>query len=421
MPQVAFPLSAVLLGMGVLLLGNGLFGTLTALRMTHEGFTAATIGVVIACHSIGFAAACLTSRRIIDAVGHIRTFAAFAALLAVCSLAFSVFLDPFAWVALRLIFGYSSAAVFMVGESWLAGAATAESRGKVFAIYMVVNKAGFGLGQLLLVLGDPAGDRLFMLTATLFALCLVPIALARTEGPKGLGRDRLGIRALYRLSPVGVAGAVTAGATNSSLLGLGPIFASGQGLSVPQVSGFMVAFLAGSLALQIPIGRVSDRFDRRSVLLGVMISTAAASAAMAAIAPTTFYILLAFSALVGGLSATVYPLAMTHATDFASSEQTVSVHAGLLLSFAAGASTGPVLASLAMEYAGPPGLFVFAAATNIALGSFTLYRMTRRAPVPEEQQQDFVAMPQTSQTSPAVGNLDPRIEEDGDGEETVIS
>lgn len=211
MPQVAFPLSAVLLGMGVLLLGNGLFGTLTALRMTHEGFAPTTIGVVIACHSIGFAAACLTSQRIIDAVGHIRTFAAFAALLAVCSLAFSVFIEPYAWIGLRLVFGYSSAAVFMVGESWLAGAATADSRGKVFAIYMIVNKAGFGLGQLLLILGDPTGDRLFMLAATLYALCLVPIALARTEGPKDLGRDRLGIKELYRLSPVGVAGAVTAG------------------------------------------------------------------------------------------------------------------------------------------------------------------------------------------------------------------
>ena len=419
MPQTAFPLSAILLGMGILLLGNGLFGTLTALRMTHEGFAPTTIGIVIACHSIGFAAACLTSRRIIDAVGHIRTFAAFAALLAVCSLAFSVFPEPFAWVGLRLVFGYSSAAVFMVGESWLAGAATADSRGKVFAIYMVVNKAGFGLGQLLLILADPVGDRLFMLTATLYALCLVPIALARTEGPKGLGRDRLGIKALYRVSPVGVAGAVTAGATNASLLGLGPIFAVGQGLSVPQVSGFMVAFLAGSLALQIPIGRVSDRFDRRSVLLGVVLSTATAGMAMAIVAPSTFYILLAFSGLVGGLSATVYPLAMTHATDFARSEQTVSVHAGLLLSFAAGASTGPILASIAMDYMGPPGLFAFAAVTNVALAGFTVYRMIRRAPVPEELQQDFVAMPQTSQTTPAVGNLDPRTDEDGVGQEPV--
>lgn len=414
MPQAAFPLTAILLGMGILLLGNGLFGTLTALRMIHEGFTSTTIGIVVACHSLGFGAACLTTRRIIDAVGHIRTFAAFAAFLSVSSLAFPVFVDPIAWVALRLVFGYASAAVFMVGESWLASAAMADSRGKVFAIYMVVNKAGFGFGQLLLIIDNPTGDRLFMLTAALYALCLIPFALARTEGPKNLGRGRLGIRALYKLSPVGVAGAISAGATNSSLIGLGPVFATGQGLSVPQVSGYMVAFLAGSLALQLPIGRLSDRLDRRGVLMGVVLLTAAASAAMTVFAPTNFYILILFSALVGGLSATVYPLAMTHATDFASNEQTVSVHAGLLLSFAGGASIGPVLASLAMEHLGPPGLFSFAMAVNVVLGGFTLYRMTRRAPVPEEQQGDFVAMPQTSQMSPAVGNLDPRTGADDD-------
>jgi len=412
MPQAAFPLATILLGMGMLLLGNGLFSTLTALRMTHEGFASATIGIVIACHSVGFAAACLTSRQIIDAVGHIRTFAAFASLLAVCTLAFSVVPDQFAWIALRLIFGYSSATVFMVGESWLAGAASPESRGKVFAIYMVVNKGGFGLGQLLLILGDPTGDRLFMLTAALYALCLIPLALAKTEGPRHLGRDRLGIRALYRLSPVGVVGAVTAGVTNSSLIGLGPVFATGQGLTVAQVSLFMAAFLAGSLALQIPVGRLSDRLDRRSVLLGVVLSTAAACIAMATFTPADIFVLLVLSATVGGLSATVYPLAMTHTTDFSSKEQMVSVHAGLLLSFAAGASTGPVVASLAMGRIGPEALFAFTAAVNIAFAGFTVYRMTRRAPVPEEMQQEFVALPQTSQSSAAVGALDPRADDD---------
>ena len=421
MPQAAFPLSAILLGMGILLLGNGLFGTLTSLRMTLEGFSSVTIGIVIACHSIGFAAACLTSRRIIDAAGHIRTFAAFAALLAACCLAFPVIPDPLTWIVLRLVFGYASAAVFMVGESWLAGAVSRDARGRVFAIYMVVNKAAFGLGQLLLMVADPAGDRLFMLAATLYALCLIPLALARTEGPRHLGRSRLGIRALYRLSPVGVAGAVAAGATNASLIGLGPIFASGQGLSISQVSGFMATFLAGSLALQIPIGRISDRFDRRSVLLGVVLCTAGAAGAMAATAPSAYFILLGFSALIGGLSATIYPLAMTHATDFAHSEQTVAVHAGLLLSFAAGASTGPILASLAMGYLGPGGLFAFAGVVNGVLAAFTVYRMTRRAPVPEEMQQDFVAMPQTSQTTQIVGSLDPRIEEDSESRQEPVN
>jgi MFS family permease len=411
MLQAVFPLSAILFGMGILLLGNGLFGTLTALRMTIESFSPLTIGVVVACHSIGFAAACLTCDRIVRAVGHIRVFAGFAAVLAICSLSFPVLVDPWAWIALRLAFGFASAAVFMVGESWLASAAQASARGKVFAIYMVVNKAGFGLGQLLLTFGDPAGDRLFMLAATLYALCLIPVALARTESPQVLGTERLGIAELYRLSPVGVGGAIAAGATNASLLGLGPVFVSAKGFSVAQVSIFMAAFLAGSLLLQVPIGRLSDRFDRRTVLLAVASLTAVSCLGMPFTNGSGFAVLAGLSVLIGGLSATIYPIAMTHANDLARPEQTVSLHAGLLLSFALGATVGPVVASLAMEYFGPPGLFGFAVAANLALGGFILFRMTRRAPVPEERQQEFVAMPQTSQTTPVVATLDPRAEE----------
>lgn len=408
MLRVVGSLGALLLGMSVMLLGNGLFGTLTALRMTIENFSPATIGVVVACHSIGFAAACLTCGRVIRRVGHIRVFAAFAATLAFCCLCFPIAVDPAAWIPLRLVFGYAGAACFMVGESWLAGAAPRDMKGKVFAVYMVINKASFGIGQLFLILGDPAGDRLFMLAAALYALCLVPIALTRAKGPDALGHERLSFAALYRLSPVGVAGAITAGFTNASLVGLGPVFATNQGLNVTQVSLFMVAFLAGNLVLQVPIGRTSDRFDRRTVLFVVAVLTAG-SCIVTAMAPSPgFAELLALSALVGGFSAVVYPIAMTHATDLSRPQQTVSLHAGMLLAFSMGASTGPILASLAMQWMGGRGLFAFAAVINVLLAIFILYRKFQRASAPDEQQTDFIAMPQTTQTTQAMAGLDPR-------------
>lgn len=413
MLRVVGSLGALLLGMSVMLLGNGLFGTLTALRMTIENFSPATIGVVVACHSIGFAAACLTCGRIIRRAGHIRVFAAFAATLAFCCLCFPIAVSPVSWIVLRLIFGYSAAACFMVGESWLSGAAPRDMKGKVFAVYMVINKASFGVGQLFLIVGDPAGDRLFMLAAALYALCLIPIALTRASGPEALGRERLSFAALYRLSPVGVAGAVTAGFTNASLVGLGPIFATERGLSVPQVSLFMVAFLAGNLLLQVPIGRTSDRFDRRSVLFVVAALTAVSCAVTALVPNPGFHGLLLLSALVGGVSATVYPIAMTHATDLARAEQTVSLHAGLLLAFSIGASTGPILASLAMQYIGSGGLFAFAAGMNVLLALFILYRKMRRVSAPGEKTTDFVGMPPAAQSTPAMSGLDPRLEADG--------
>ncbi|MPY74132.1 MAG: MFS transporter [Alphaproteobacteria bacterium] len=410
MLRVVGSLGALLLGMSVMLLGNGLFGTLTALRMTIENFSPATIGVVVACHSIGFAAACLTCGRVIRRVGHIRVFAAFAATLAFCCLCFPAAVDPAAWIPLRLVFGYAGASCFMVGESWLAGAAPRDMKGKVFAVYMVINKASFGIGQLFLILGDPAGDRLFMLAAALYALCLVPIALTRAKGPDALGHERLSFAALYRLSPVGVAGAITAGFTNASLVGLGPVFATNQGLNVAQVSLFMVAFLAGNLVLQVPIGRTSDRFDRRTVLFVVAVLTAGSCIAMAMAPSPGFGGLLALSALVGGFSAVVYPIAMTHATDLSRPQQTVSLHAGMLLAFSMGASTGPILASLAMQWMGGGGLFAFAAVINVLLAIFILYRKFQRASAPDEQQTDFIAMPQTTQTTQAMAGLDPRAD-----------
>jgi MFS family permease len=181
-------LGALIVGMCGLLLGNGLFGTLTALRMSEEGFDPTIIGVVLSCHSIGFIVGCLYGQRIIQRIGHIQCFTAFAAVLAVVCLILPMSVNPYSWILLRLVFGFCSAMVFMVAESWLTGAASSEKNGRVFSIYMVINKGSFGAGQLLLLLGDPSGDRLFMLMAILFCLCLVP------ERVRTIHRRRSGVK-----------------------------------------------------------------------------------------------------------------------------------------------------------------------------------------------------------------------------------
>ena len=402
-------LGALMVGMCGLLLGNGLFGTLTALRMSGEGFDPTIIGIVLSCHSLGFIVGCLYGQRIIRRTGHIRCFTAFAALLAVVCLVLPIVVTPATWIPLRLIFGYCSAMVFMVAESWLTGAASSETKGRVFAVYMVINKGSFGAGQLLLLLGDPAGDRLFMLTAILFAICLVPIALASRGAPPDIDAERIGLRALYRHSPVGVMGALAAGFANAPLMGLGPVFGAEVGLGVEGVSYFMAVFLFGSLALQIPIGRLSDRFDRRVVLIGVAVAAAVSCGAMATAVPLGYWPVIALSFVIGGLSAVVYPIAMAHANDHARAETLVSIMAGLLLTFGVGASISPFFASLAMKWLGPAGLYIYAAGVYAWLAAFTVYRRTRRAPAPE--QAEFVAQPQTSQSSAVVTTLDPRADD----------
>lgn len=402
-------LGALMVGMCGLLLGNGLFGTLTALRMAEEGFDPTIIGIVLSCHSIGFIVGCLYGQRIIQKTGHIRCFTAFAAILAVVCLILPMSVNPPTWIGLRLIFGFCSAMVFMVAESWLTGAASSERKGRVFSVYMVINKGSFGAGQLLLLVGDPSGDRLFMLTAILFGLCLVPIALASKGAPPNIDAERIGLRDLYKHSPVGVVGALAAGFTNAPLMGLGPVFGAQVGLGYDDVSYFMAIFLLGSLALQIPIGRLSDRYDRRGVLIGVAIAAAVACAGMALAVPFGYWPVLGLSFAIGGLSAVVYPIAMAHANDHARAETMVSIMAGLLLTFGVGASISPFFASLAMKYAGPSGLYLYSAVIYISLAGFTLYRRSQRAPVADPA--DFVAQPQTSQSSVIVTTLDPRADD----------
>lgn len=403
-----FSLGALMLGMVGLVLGNGLFNTLTALRMTMEGFDPTVIGIVISCHSLGFIIGCLRGERVIARVGHIRCFTAFAAMMGVCCLLLPMAVHPGTWIPLRFVIGFCSAIVFMVIESWLAGAVSSERKGRVLSIYMVINKGAFGLGQLLLLVADPAGDRLFMLIALLYGLCLVPIALGSSGAPQNIGTERLTFRALYSHSPAGVVGAAAAGFANSPLVGLGPVFGASIGFSVADISYFMTSFLFGSLALQIPIGRLSDRFDRRGVLVGVAVSSALACVAMAFVVQAGYWLILLLSFLIGGLSAVIYPIAMAHANDHARPETMVSIMAGLLLAFGVGASISPFVASLAMKLIGPVGLYLYAAAVYALLAGFTIYRRTRRAAVPESEQTAFVPQPQTSQASPAVSVLDPR-------------
>lgn len=407
-----FSLGALMVGMVGLLLGNGLFNTLTALRMTIDGFDPTVIGIVISCHSMGFITGCLRGERVIARVGHIRCFTAFAAMMAVCCLLLPMAVHPATWIPLRFVIGFCSAIVFMVAESWLAGAVPSERKGRVLSVYMVINKGAFGAGQLLLLLADPAGDRLFMLIALLYGLCLVPIALASKDAPRDIGTERMSFRALYRHSPAGVVGAAAAGFANSPLIGLGPVFGNAIGFSVADISYFMTAFLFGSLALQIPIGRLSDRFDRRSVLAGVAVAAAIACLAMIFVVSIGYWLILLLTFAIGGLSAVIYPIAMAHANDHARAEAMVSIMAGLLLAFGLGASVSPFVASLIMKAIGPTGLYVYAAVVYLLLAGFTLYRKSQRAPVPEEEQSGFVPLPQTSQSSQAVTVLDPRAEGD---------
>ena len=418
MVQLLPILGALFLGAGLLIAGNGLFTTLLAVRMGIEDMPALSVGIVLSCFSVGFILGAQTCRWFVDRVGHIRSFAALAALAACSALLHPVFISEITWGTLRVLTGYCTAGLYTIAESWINAKVPNEVRGRILSLYMVTSFLALSAGQLMLNLGGPETFVLFSVVAMLFAVCLVPVALTRMEAPVPDPSGRLGILELARISPLGVALCFSAGAVNAAFFNMGPLFAQQSGFDTGQVSTFMATAIFAGLVLQWPVGWFSDRFDRRRVVMWVLAGAAAASVAIVVVGDLPFLMLLSLVAVYGGLAFTLYGQGVTHANDFADTSQLVSVSAGLLFAYGVGAVIGPIAASAIMGLAGPFGLFVFTGAATAILASFVMYRMTRREPLPVEDQTPFSPMPATT---PVIAELDPRSEpEEGEPEPEIM-
>ena len=415
--QVLLVLVALFVGSGLLITGSGLFTTLLALRMGIEDIPELYVGLVLSCYSVGFILGTQICYWFVDRVGHIRSFAALAALASCTALMHPVFESPITWGFLRVLTGFCTAALYTIVESWINAKVPNEIRGRVLSLYMVTSFIALGAGQLLLNLSEPDTFILFSVVAMLFSISLVPIALTRMEAPIPDPGDRLGIVALMRISPLGVALCFSAGAINAAFFNLGPLFAQKSGFDTGQVSTFMAAAIFAGLLVQWPVGWLSDRFDRRKVVLWVLAGAAVASLTVAIVGSLSFGMLLALVAIYGGMAFTLYGQGVTHANDYAESTQLVSVSAGLLFAYGVGAVVGPVAASAMMAAGGPSGLFVFTGGVTAGLAAFLVFRMTRREPLPAEDQTPFSAMPTTT---PAIAELDPRTEPEEEISEALV-
>lgn len=388
---------------------NGLFGTLLSVRLDLEGVRIDAIGAIMACYSIGWVIGALTCPGIIRAVGHIRAFAAFAAIVAAMALVHPMLVDPVLWAGLRTLCGLCMAAMFTITESWLNAMTPNPMRGRVMSAYMIVTFGAFGAAQFLLTVTDPSGYELFSLVAMLAAFSLVPLALSRVRAPPELVDERFMLRRLIGISPLGVAGCTVAGLINGAFFALGPVYARTFDSSPTWVATFLMINVLGGLLLQIPIGRLSDRFDRRRVIFFVCLALAALSGLVTVPPADARLLLLGILALQGGVAYVLYPLSLAHANDFLDPLELVPASGGLLLCFGTGAALGSVTGSLAMSLAGPQGLFYQFTLIALALAVFTAWRMTVRPPVPNEEQASFVAVPQTTVQAEV---LDPRAEDE---------
>ncbi len=400
---------SLLLGAGLMALGIGLLGLLLPIRMALEDVGPQVAGYVMSAYYAGFVGGSFMAQRIIGRVGHIRAFAAFAATLTAAIMVHALVFDVPLWGLMRAAVGFCMAGLYAVIESWLNVRSPNELRGRVLSMYTLTIYISSGIGQLAINLDDTAGLELFCLGALLTSLSLVPVVMTRVAGPELGNIKTMSLAGLYHASPLGTAVTAGAGLLSGSLYALGAVYGTQIGLSVFENSIFMGAPIIGGFLLQWPIGRLSDKFDRRTVLFGVLLATVAAAVLMGAFsfAQGSFVLLATANLLLGGFLATIYPTAVAHAFDYIDRSRMVAANSGMLLVWAVGATAGPLVASSVMGPVGPSGLFVFIAVVATFLAIYTRWRMSRRAAKPAEEQSKFVPVPSTSAIA---GALDPRSE-----------
>ncbi len=381
----------LLLGMGVLMLGAGLQSTLLSLRGTLEGFPAPVIGMVMSCYYVGYLAGTNLAPRLLRQVGHIRVFAALAAVASAAILFQGVVINPWMWALFRLLSGICFAGIYVVAESWLNDRATSTNRGRLMAVYMVVLYIGLGSAQFLLLLADPHTAIPFMLVSILISLAMVPIVVSANQIPERAAPRGVRLRELYRNSPLGVVAVSVSGLISSTIYSIGPVYARLSGLSTSGVATFMAVSILAGVLTQYPVGRLSDRMDRRTVIAAICALTTVVAAALAifrTLPPALFY---ALAAVFSGFVLTLYSLAVSHVNDQLEPTQMVAASSALLLLNGSAAAVGPTFAGSLIAAFGPHAYFATLGSLTGGLTVYDLWRKARRKPVAAAKKGPFIA------------------------------
>jgi MFS family permease len=397
----------LILGIILLQLGSGLFVTFLAVRMTREGYSELVVGGVGSAYFAGFILGALLSSLPVHRVGHIRAFAALSAVMCGSTLLFALIPHPLAWGVLRFINGLALSGLFVITESWLNDRARTEIRGRVFSLYMAASFAALAGGQFLLTAYPVETNEHLILVGIFYAAALLPVALSVSPSPEPYEGERLSLRELYRISPLGMLGCAVCGLVYSAFYALAPVFVLEVGFGATAVANFMGVAIAGGMILQWPLGKLSDVFDRRTILIVLAVASAALSGAMALFGGKGLTPLIGLGLGYGSLAFTLYGISVAHANDHLEPGRMVPASAGLMVAFGVGAVIGPSVGASAMALAGAPGLFGYMAVAFLALALFGLYRTGVRRPVPTEEQIPYMAVPRTS---PVIARLDPRAE-----------
>ena len=374
------PVATLLIGVAILLTGQGMQGTLLPVRASLEAFSTLSIGVMGAAYFFGFTVGCLKGGELVKSVGHVRVFLAMTALASATPLIHGLALHPVIWILLRSLTGFCFAVLYVVIESWLNERSTNENRGIVFSTYVMITLTVMAGGQMMTLLYDPTGLQLFIIASVLVSLGAVPVALTKSQTPEQPLEVEVDIRRLFRLSPAGTVGCFAVGLTNGSFWSLAAVFTAGVSSSPSLAAWFMSAAVLGGAVAQWPLGILSDRIGRRRTMIlaatsGVIVATSIILFAK----DLSFWGINLLGAAWGMFAFPTYAIAVAHANDYADADDYVMVSGGLLLMYGSGAILGPFIASAVIGQAGPTGLYLFTAVVHTMLALYVVQRILRRS------------------------------------------
>lgn len=368
----------LMLGILLLQLGNGLQGTLLGVRGPLEGFDPGSMGFVMSAYFIGFLGGSRITPLLLKRVGHIRVFAALGSFVSAAFILYAAWVNPYFWVLMRLLVGFCFSGLYVVAESWINDSSTNENRGKALSLYLIVQMIGIVTGQILLNAADPSGYLLFVLISVLVSLSIAPILLSVSPAPVYQLSKPMSLTELYQASPLGVVGIIGVGGVFSALFGMSAVYATEQGFNLAQVSYFVMSIYVGGMLLQYPIGWLSDRMDRRVLIIAVCLASAA-TCAVPFFSEPSLNMLIVVSFFIGGTANPLYSLLIAYTNDHLEREQMSAASGGLLFVNGCGAMGGPIIVGYSMQQVGPNGFFGYVGLLMLSIAVFGLWRTTSRS------------------------------------------
>jgi len=385
---------ALLFGMFLLMLGNGLQGTLLGVRGSIEGMSPQTMSWVMTGYFVGFLFGSQLTPNMIRRVGHVRVFAALGSLVSACLILYAAWTNPYFWFLLRIIVGFCFSGIYVVAESWLNDSSSNETRGQTLSAYLIVQMMGIVLAQAVLNFADPSGYMLLIIISVVVSLSFAPILLSVSPAPQFQTSKRMTLSQLWSISPLGVVGQFFLGAIFAALFGMASVYGTERGLTVKDISLFVAAIYFGGMILQYPIGWVSDRMDRRVLIF--IVCSIGTFFSFAANLSDSFIWLLIVAFIIGGVSNPLYSLYIAYTNDYLEHDDMASASGGLIFLTGIGAIFGPSIVGWLLDAYGAASYFWFIGTVMAIMGSYALYRMTQTSSTAVEDTSTYAPITPTS-------------------------